>query len=500
MAKPESHQQARVLRSSGAVALSLSLFGAMALTGCKPVGPDYARPNATAPAIYKETGAASVVPPPNPVGGNWQPASPSDGMLRGKWWEIYNDVELNRMEELVTPENQTLRAATETYLAARDQVRAARASFYPTLSAGVGAAHAKLSENRPLAGSTNSYNDLTLAGQASWEPDFWGRLRRTVEAARANSQASAADLATIDLTLHAELAQDYFELRGLDAQSLLLTNTVHDDERQLELNQKLRNGGVVSEVAVAQAQTQLEDVRAQLIDVEQGRAQYEHAIATLINQEAGKLTLASAPLEGALPQVPLGVPSQLVERRPDIASAERRVAAANAQIGIAVSAFYPTITLSGGGGFESTHGGTWIQGPSALWSLGAQAAQLLFDAGQRRALTDEARHNHEAQSATYKATVLAAFNEVEDRLSDLRVLERESTVEHRAVTSARHSLDLSNQRYKGGAASYLEVLVAETTLLTNQRTQADLQTRRFAASVGLIRALGGGWDATQLPK
>ena len=500
MAKSEFRREISVLRGSGAVALSLSLCGAIALTGCKPVGPDYARPNITAPATYKETGATSVMPPPNPAGGSWQPASPSDGMLRGKWWEIYNDAELNRLEELMTPENQTLRAATETYLAARDQVSAARASFYPTLSAGPGYTHEKLSQNRPMAGSTHEYNDLTLEGQASWEPDFWGRIRRTVEAARASTQASAADLATIDLTLHAELAQDYFELRGLDAQSRLLTNTVQDDERQLELNQRLLKGGVVTDVAVAQAQTELETVRAQLIDVEQGRAQYEHAIATLINQEAGKLTLKPSPLEGALPQVPLGVPSQLVQRRPDIAAAERRVAAANAQIGIAVSAYYPNISLGGSGGFESTHGGTWIQGPSSLWSLGAQATELLFDAGQRHALTDEARHTYEAQAATYKATVLAAFNEVEDRLSDQRVLEQEAAVEDRAVTAAQRSLDLSNQRYKGGAASYLEVLVAENTLLTNQRTQADLETRRFTASVGLIRALGGGWDATQLPK
>jgi NodT family efflux transporter outer membrane factor (OMF) lipoprotein len=321
-----------------------------------------------------------------------------------------------------------------------------------------------------------------------------------VEAARENAQASAADLAAIDLILHAELAQDYFELRGLDSQSRLLQSTVADYEHQLDLTERRLKGGVATSVDVAQAQTQLETVRAQLIDVNQGRAEFEHAIATLTNQEARDLTLAPAPLDLPLPSIPLGVPSQLIERRPDVAAAERRAAAANEQIGIAVAAFYPNITLAGAGGFESTHIGTLIQGPSALWSLGGQAAQLLFDAGQRRAVTDQARHTFEAQSSTYRATVLAAFNEVEDKLSDLRVLEQESVAEQRAVDAARHSLDISNQRYKGGATSYLEVLTAETTLLSNQRTFTDLQTRQFAAGVQLIRALGGGWDVTELPK
>ena len=480
----------------------LTLTALALLAGCKPVGPNYNRPGYTAPTNYKEIGASSVVPPPNPTGGNWQPASPSDGMLRGKWWEVYNDTQLNQLEDLVTPQNQTLRAATETYLAARDQVKIARANFYPTLSAGIGTSRERASSNRPLAvsGTNTTYGDFQLAGQASWEPDFWGRIRRTVEAARANAQASGADLATIDLVLHAELAEDYYELRGLDSQKALLQSTVEADERQLDLNQRLLKGGVATSVAVAQALTELETVRAQLIDVNEGRAQFEHAIATLTNQEAGQLTLAASPINLPLPGIPLGVPSQLIERRPDIAAAERRVAAANAQIGVAVSAFYPNITLNGGGGFESTSIGTWIQGPSSLWSLGAQATQLIFDAGQRRAVTDQARHTFESQSATYKATVLAAFNEVEDRLSDLHILEQESTVEDRAVRAAQRSLDLSNQRFKGGATSYLEVVTAEQALLTNQRTSADLQTRRFAASVELVRALGGGWDATRLPK
>jgi NodT family efflux transporter outer membrane factor (OMF) lipoprotein len=482
-----------------ALAAGLVLY----LAGCRPVGPNYSRPAFTAPTNYKETGASSViVPPPSPTGGSWQPASPSDGMLRGKWWEVYDDPELNGLEELVTPQNQTLRAAMETYLAARDQVKVARANFYPTLTGNAGFTHDKVSSNRPLAPSPfgTSYNDMILGGQASWESDFWGRIRRTVEAAAANAQASAADFANVDLVLHAELAQDYFELRGLDSQSQLLRSTVAADERNLELNQRLLRGGATTSVAVAQALTELESVRAQLIDVNEGRAQFEHAIATLTNQEAGQVTLPQSPINLPMPNVPLGIPSQLIERRPDIAAAERRAAAANAQIGVAISAFYPNVTLSGTGGFESVHIGTLIQGPSSVWNLGAQASQLLFDAGQRRAITDQARHNFEAQSSTYKATVLSAFNEVEDRLSDLRILEQESTVQDRAVAAAQHSLDLSNQRFRGGVTSYLEVVTAQEALLTNQRTQADLQTRRFAGSVQLIRALGGGWDTTLLPK
>jgi NodT family efflux transporter outer membrane factor (OMF) lipoprotein len=473
------------------------------LSACT-VGPNYHRPdNTTAPPAYKETGAPNVVvPPPNPNGGSWQPASPSDGMLRGKWWEVYNDPQLNALEDQLAPANQSLHAALETYLAARQQVAIARADYFPTLSAGAGFTHQKLSENRPMAvaGSRSQYNDLLLAGQASWEPDLWGRIRRSVEAAGANAQASAADLATLDLSLHAELAQDYFELRGLDSDSRVLQNAVVDFEHQLDLNQQLLKGGVTTEVVVAQAETQLENARAQLIDLGQARAQYEHAIATLINKEARDVTIAPSPLDMPLPSVPLGVPSQLVERRPDIAANERRVASANAQIGIAIAAFYPTISLGGTGGFESTHGGTWIQGPSALWSLGAQATQLLFDAGRRRAVTQQTRDSYEAQVSTYKASVLGAFNEVEDRLSDLRVLQQESVVQKRAVDAAQHSVDLSDQRYRAGATNYLEVLVAQSALLTSQRSFTDLQTRQFAASVQLIRALGGGWDVTQLPQ
>lgn len=482
-----------------AVVLPVSLIW---IAGCKPVGPNYSRPTYQAPAAYKETGASTViVPPPNPQGGGWQPANPSDGMLRGKWWEVYNDPKLNELEERVTAANQNLRQALETYLAAREQVTIVRANLFPILSGNFSAARERASSTRPLSSgaATSAANDLVLGGQASWEPDLWGRVRRNVEAARANSQASAADMANVDLSLHAEMASDYFQLRGLDSQIKLLTDTVSDLQNQLTLTEHRLAGGVATQADVYQAQTQLETVRAELVDLGVARAQFEHAIGTIANYDLSNFSIPPSPLDMALPRIPVGVPSQLLQRRPDIAVAERRAAAANAQIGIAVSAFYPTITLGGSGGFESANPGTWIQGPSSFWSLGGQAAELLFDAGQRHALTRQARDDYEAQAAAYRNSVFVAFNDVEDQLSSLRILEQESGVEQQAVASAQRSYDMSNQRYKGGVTSYLEVLTAEATLLQNQRTAIDLTTRQFVSSVGLVRSLGGGWDVTQLP-
>jgi len=381
-------------------------------------------------------------------------------------------------------------------------VKAARSALFPTLSLDPSVAHDKNSTHRPLVTPTtvSNYNDLILAGGGSWEPDFWGRIRRTVEAAHENAQASAADMANVNLSLQSQMATDYFQLRGLDAQIKLLNATIKDLEGQLDLAQRRLKGGVATEVDVAQAQTLLETTRAQLVDVGVARAQYEHAVGTIADYKLPTFSIPFSPLDLALPKIPLGVPSQLLERRPDIAAAERRTAAANEQIGIAVSAFYPTINLTGEGGFESTHAGNWIQGPSALWSLGAQATELLFDAGQRRALTEQAKHQYEAQVSGYKGVIFLAFEDVEDQLSGLRILEQESGAEQKAVDSAQHSLDISNQRYKGGVTSYLEVLTAEATLIQNQRTAVDLVTRQFADSVALIRSLGGGWDTTQLPK
>jgi NodT family efflux transporter outer membrane factor (OMF) lipoprotein len=492
--------------------LTIAAFAALGvITGCKPVGPDYQRPVYVTPPIYKETGASNVTvpPPPPPAGGGWQPASPSDGMLKGKWWEIYNDPQLNTLEERIAAVNQGLHQALETYLAAREQVKIARSAFYPTLSAGPSVSHNKVSTHRPLViaplnSNITSYNDLALEGQASWEPDFWGQIRRTVEGAKAAAQASNADMANTELSLESEMAEDYLELRGLDLQKQLLDKDIEDLQNQLDLTKRRLAGGIGTEADVAQAQTLLDSTRAQVIDVGVARAEFEHAVGSIADYKLPNFSIAPNPLgldsDHDVPTIPLGVPSQLLERRPDIAGAERRAAQANAQIGVAVSAFYPTISLGGAGGFESTHIGTWIQGPSSLWSLGAQATQLLLDGGKRKAVTAQARDQFEASASNYKGVVFLAFNEVEDKLSDLRILEQEETAERAAVTSAQHSLDISNQRYKGGATSYLEVLTAENTLIQNQRTQATLRSRRFASSVELIRSLGGGWDASQIPK
>jgi NodT family efflux transporter outer membrane factor (OMF) lipoprotein len=472
------------------------------LTACKPVGPNYNRPAYTAPTAYKETGAPTVVPPPNPAGGSWNPANPSDGMLRGKWWEVFGDPQLNKLEDRIATDNPALKQAMENYLAARDQVAVVHSTLFPRLSAGPSVTHNEVSTRRAAfsVGSKTSYNDLVLGGQGSWEPDFWGRIRRNIEAARTSAQASSADMANINLSLQAEMASDYFQLRGLDSQIKLLKSTVGDLERQLDLTQRRLKGGVATAADVEQAETQLETVRAELVDVNVGRAQFEHAVGTIASYSLPDFSIPFSPLDLPIPKVPIGVPSQLLERRPDISLQERQTAAANERIGINIAAYYPTISLNGTGGFESTHGGTWIQGPSAFWSLGAQAMELLFDAGQRHALTEQARHQYEAQAAAYRNTILQAFQDVEDNLSTLRVLDQEVGVEEKAVGAAQRSFNVSNQRYKGGATSYLEVLTAEATLLSNQRTLTDLETRQFAATVQLIRALGGGWDVTELPQ
>jgi len=487
------------LRSSAQLA-ALSLLAGLALSGCT-VGPNYQRPAALAtpgapalPTAFKE------LPPPNPPNGTWKQAQPADAALKGNWWELYHDPQLNSLEEKVAVSNQTLKAAYEQYLQAREQVKVARSNYYPTLSAGPSYSRQKYSANEPSITKGLTYSTYAIEGQVSWEPDLWGQIRRTVEQARANSQASAADLANVELSVLSELAEDYFEMRGLDLQKQLLDNTILADSDYLDLTKTRFKGGVATDVDVAQAETQLETVTAQDIDVGVARAQFEHAIATLIGTPASSFSLAFAPLSLDLPAIPAGVPSELLERRPDISGAERRTQAANAQIGIAISAYYPNVTLNGSGGFASQNAGTWVQGPSALWSLGGSAVELLFDAGRRHALTNQAREAYESQTANYRESVLNAFQEVEDNLAALRILNDEAVTQNSAVNASVRSLNLSTNRYKGGVTTYLEVLIAQTTELTNQRTQADITTRQFAASVQLIKALGGGWDTSQLPK
>jgi NodT family efflux transporter outer membrane factor (OMF) lipoprotein len=471
-----------------------SLAGAIACAAALScsVGPDYQRPAASAPSAFKEQ--------PPPVG-SWKPAQPGDGALRGKWWELFGDQRLDTLEEKIDPSNQTLKIAAAQYLAARDQVRVARAAYFPVVSAGASVQRTRESYNQPntVRGVTQfQYNTFLLEGQASWEPDLWGQVRRTVEGARASAQAGAADLANVALSLHAELAIDYFQLRGLDSQKQLLENTLASDADYLQLTQVRFAGGVATAVDVAQAETQYRSVKAQAIDVGVARAQFEHAIATLVGVPASEFSLASNPLDVAPPIVPAGVPSQLLERRPDVAAAERRAAAANAQIGVATAAYFPNLTLSAAGGLESGALGTWLSVPSLLWSLGASALETIFDAGRRHALTDQARDAYEAQVASYRLSVLNAFQEVEDDLAASRILSDEAEAQAAAVEAARKSLALSTKRYKGGVATYLEVLTAQTTQLANERAQADVAARRSIASVQLIKALGGGWDRARL--
>lgn len=462
------------------------------IAGCA-VGPKYVRPAAEAPPSYKET--------PD----NWKPAQPSDAIAKGNWWEAYQDPQLNALEEQVNISNQSLKAAQDQFLEARAAVRIARSNYFPSVTGGLSATCSHASSNRPklspsTATSVTDSSDFVLPVDASYEADVWGRVRRTVEASRSEAQASAADLANVSLSLHAELALDYFQLRGLDAQKELLDSTVVAFQKALELTQTRYNGGLASAVDVAQAQTQLETTRAQAVDVQVQRAAFEHGIAVLVGKPASDFTLAGSPLKTPPPMIPPGLPSDLLERRPDISAAERRTQEANAQIGVAKAAYFPLITLSGAGGFESRAISTLIQGPSGFWSLGANASQVLFDAGRRRAISDQARAAYDQSVANYRQTVLTAFQEVEDNLAALRILENEAQTESVAVAAAEHSVALSTNRYKGGVANYLEVITAQSVALTDERTAVDILTRRLSASVSLIKAIGGGWDAAQIPR
>lgn len=460
------------------------------LSGCT-VGPKYVQPAVLPPPpVFKETPS------------NWAQATPQDQLPKGKWWEIYGDQQLNSLEETIAVSNQNLKVAYQEYMSARDLVRQARSQLFPTVAVQPSGTRIQLSQNRPNFYPTtkSQYSDIVFPAELSYEVDIWGQVRRTIESSRENAQASAADLENVSLSLHSELAFDYFSLRGLDLQKQLLDATVIDFEKALQLTEARYHGGVASDVDVAQAQTQLETTRAQDIDVGVARAQFEHAIAVLAGKTASTFSIPPAPLTAAPPQIPLGVPSELLERRPDIAASERRVASANAQIGIAVSAYYPQISLAATGGVESAAIESLFQGPSVLWSVGGSAFETVIDGGRRRAVTQQARDNHDAAVASYRENVLEAFQQVEDNLAALRLLDQELATQQVAVASARRSVDLSTTRYKRGITTYLEVLTAQSIALSDERTAADLMTRRMTASVQLVKALGGGWDRTQLPK
>lgn len=457
------------------------------LTGCA-VGPRYSRPSAPVPTDYKETPQ------------NWKPAQPADQALRGKWWEIYQDSKLDALEEKINISNQSLKAAQAQFAQARATVRYNRADYYPTVTAGVSVSRERFSKNRPLAiaSRVTTTNDLVIPVDMSYEPDVWGRVRRTVEAARADAQATLADLESVSLSVHSELAVDYFQARELDAEAALLDSTVASYVKQLELTEYRHTGGVASQVDVAQAQTQLEAARAQAIDVKEQRTQFEHAIAVLIGAPASNFSLPVASLNASPPVIPPGLPSELLERRPDIAANERLMAAANAQIGVAKAAYFPLFNLSPSAGFESTTIANWLSSPSAFAIVGASAVVTAFDVGRRRAASDQARAAYDQTVASYRLDVLTAYQEVEDNLAALRLLEDESNTQTAAVAAAEHSLALSNNRYKGGVTTYLEVITAQTTALANERTAVQISGRRMVDSVLLIKALGGGWDAASL--
>ncbi len=460
------------------------------LTACT-VGPDYVRPAAEIPGAYKEMEG-------------WKVAQPKDHLARGAWWEIFNDPQLNALEEQANISNQSVRVAEAQFRQARALVQAARAAYFPTIT--VGASYTRSQASANVGGATGTTgasphptSNYMLVGDVSWELDLWGRVRRTVEASKAAAQASAADLESARLLVQAELAQDYFLLRVLDGQKQLLDETVVAFQKSLELTKNRYAAGVASKGDVLLADTQLKVTQAQAIDVGVLRAQLEHAIASLIGKPASLFSIAVAPLAAVPPAVPVGVPSELLERRPDIAGAERRVAAANAQIGVAEAAYYPTVTLSASGGFESSSLSKWLGWPSRLWSIGPGISETVFDGGLRRAQTAAARAAYDGTIASYRQTVLTGFQEVEDNLAALRILDEESKMQDEAVKAAKQSLAVTLNQYKAGTVNYLTVIVVQAAALNNEITALGILGRRMTAATLLIKALGGGWDASTLP-
>ena len=469
---------------------SITLLAPLMVLAACTVGPDYVRPAVETPATFKETA-------------NWKTAQPRDQELKGKWWEAYNDPLLNNLEEQVNISNQNLAQAEAQYRQARGLVQSARAGYFPTVSA-----NASGSRSHSPAGFSNSQsqsirpgiqNSYVLTLDASWEPDLWGKVRRTVESNEASAQASAADVGAALLSAQAALAQDYIQLRAQDTQKQLLDDTVVAYQKSLQLTLNQYAVGTAAKTDVVQAETQLKSTQAQAIDVEVQRAQFEHAIALLVGKPASIFSIPSAPLNTSLPAVPIGVPSDLLERRPDVAAAERLVAASNAQIGVTIAAFYPNLTLSASGGFQSPSWSNWLTVPSRFWAVGPQLAETLFDGGLRRAQTAQARAAYDANVAAYRQTVLNGFKEVEDNLAALRILEQEAQVQDEAVKAARLSVQLTTNQYKAGTVSYLNVIVVQAAALSNERTAVNILSQRLVASVLLIQALGGGWNAADLP-
>lgn len=469
------------LRLAGGLACLLSL------SACS-LAPTYQVPlTPVAPEAYKELG-------------DWTPAAPGEQLSRGSWWQVYGDNTLDQLESRLNQANPDLAGALARYDAARGYVAQAQAGQYPTITANADGTRNRQSDNRPLRGANqpDDYNENTLGIGISYELDFWGRVRNQVLAGKALAQASAADMQSMRLSLQAELAQSYFSLRGLDAEKQLLNDTVAAYQSALRLTQARHAGGIASGLDVARAQTQFASAQAQVNDISARRALYEHAIASLTGELASSFTLTPALISLEVPAIPVGVPSTLLQRRPDIAAAERRAEAANADIGVARAAYFPNLTLTALGGYQSTGGSGWLSAPNTFWSIGPSAVLTLFDAGAHKAQVAQAQARLNEAGANYRAVVLKAFQQVEDNLSQLNLLKQEADNETAAMSAAQHALDLAMTRYREGAVNYLEVVTAQAGALETQRTLLAVRTRRAQASVGLIRGLGGGWHMDEL--
>jgi NodT family efflux transporter outer membrane factor (OMF) lipoprotein len=467
------------------------MVAAMAmLAGCT-VGPDYVRPPVETPSSFKESQ-------------EWKVAQPRDQGPRGNWWDVFGDSTLNDLVSKVDIDNQNIKVAEANVRQARALTAQARSAFFPTVTGGASATRASAGGGRSgssgtstgTAGGPRVSNAYSVDLDATWELDLWGRVRRNVESAEAGAQASQAELDAAKLSAQAQLVQDYLLLRVQDAQIQLLKDTAEAYERSLQLTRNQYAVGVAGRSDVALAETQLKSTQAQALEAGIQRAQLEHAVALLMGKPPSEVSIAPVPVERSFPDIPPGLPSELLERRPDIAAAERRVAAANAQIGVAQAAFYPTLTLSATGGFASSSFANLFSTPARFWSLGAALAQTIFDAGLRQAQTEQAIAAYDATVATYRQTVLTGFQEVEDNLAALRILEQEAAVQEEAVKSARESLAITLNQYRAGTANYLAVIVVQAQALANERTAVGILGQRLSASVALIKALGGGWKET----
>jgi NodT family efflux transporter outer membrane factor (OMF) lipoprotein len=489
-------------RRSGRVSLWSACAALALLCACNP-GPKYSRPPAAAPSAYKEA------PPQFKEGAGWVVAQPGDDKIRPKWWEMYNDPQLNALEEQVAISNETVIQAEANFRAAQALVVEARSQLFPTIGGTGSYTRQHFSGNTRAAtvtptgtktSTSTTINQYSVASNVSYTVDLWHRVRNQIAANAASAQASAADVATALLTTQAELAQDYFEVRALDAQKGILQDTMNNYRANLNLTQILFKTGIDSDQDVTQAQTQLDTAIAQATDLGVARSQYEHAIATLTGKPAASFSLPVAPFVPKPPSVPVGVPSELLQRRPDIAAAERLVASANALIGVQRAAYYPSLSLSASGGFLSSAVSNWFTWPSRVWSLGPSVSDTLLDFGARRGAVEQAEATYDADVASYRQTVLTDFQTVEDNLASLRILATEVEQYQTAVQASAHYLDLAMIRYRTGVDSYLNVITAQNTLLNNRVTQLQAQLRQMTSSVALIMALGGGWDAASLPQ